>query len=143
MLTKPYIFLCCMFIGNITVAENFEVKMLNRGLSGSMVFEPNFLKVNVGDIIYFKSTDKGHNVESIKGMLPIGVQKFKSKISDDFVFTVPKEGLYGIKCRPHYMMGMVGLIQAGSASNFEDSARVKHRGKAKKRFKKIFNQISQ
>ena len=80
MLTKPYIFLCCMFIGNITVAENFEVKMLNRGLSGSMVFEPNFLKVNVGDIIYFKSTDKGHNVESIKGMLPIGVQKFKSKI---------------------------------------------------------------
>jgi len=105
MLNRLPVLIFFVLIGSLGIAETFEVKMLNRGVSGTMVFEPSFLKVNVGDIIKFKSTDKGHNVESIKGMLPKKVKKFKSKISDDFVFTVPEQGLYGIKCTPHYRMG--------------------------------------
>ena len=140
---KSLWFLFLILVGNLSIAENFEIKMLNRGVNGTMVYEPNFLKVKVGDVIKFISVDKGHNVESITGMLPVGITKFKSKISDDFVFVVPKEGLYGLKCTPHYMMGMVAIIQAGSASNLDTVKNVKHRGKAKKRFKKILSKISQ
>lgn len=143
MFMKSMVVLFLIVVGNLATAEIFEVEMLNRGVSGSMVYEPNFLKVNVGDIIKFKSIDKGHNVESIKGMLPDRVSKFKSKISDDFDLRITQEGLYGIKCTPHYMMGMVALIQAGSATNLEASKSVKHRGKAKTRFKEIFEKVSQ
>ena len=50
-------------------AAEFEVKMLNKGAKGAMVFEPDFIKAAVGDTIKFVIVDKGHNAESIKGML--------------------------------------------------------------------------
>jgi pseudoazurin len=127
---------------NDAQAETIEVKMLNRGEEGSMIFEPAFLKVNVGDILEFKSVDKGHNVESIKGMLPSGVEKFKSRIGGDFTLPITEEGLYGVKCTPHYAMGMVALIQAGAATNTVEAEKIKHRGKAKKRFRALFNKVS-
>ena len=37
-----------------------------------MVFEPSFVKIAPGDTVRFVSTDKGHNAETIKGMLPEG-----------------------------------------------------------------------
>ena len=49
-------------------AETVEIKMLNRGEAGAMVFEPAFVKVEAGDVIKFVPTDKGHNAESIDGM---------------------------------------------------------------------------
>jgi len=100
-------------------AENFDVLMLNKGAEGAMVFEPAFVKAAVGDTITFISTDKGHNAEDIKGMLPEGVEAFKSKMGDDYVLTLTVEGLYGVKCTPHYSMGMVALIQAGAPVNQE------------------------
>ena len=44
-----------------------------------MVFEPKIVRVNVGETILWKATDKGHNVEFIKNGVPEGVDKFKSK----------------------------------------------------------------
>ncbi|WP_037373055.1 plastocyanin/azurin family copper-binding protein, partial [Salipiger mucosus] len=41
-----------------------EVKMLNKGEAGVMVFEPAYVKAEPGDVIQFVPTDKGHNVES-------------------------------------------------------------------------------
>ena len=79
-------------------AETYEVKMLNKGEAGSMVFEPDFVAAQPGDTIHFVATDKGHNVESIKGMLPAGVEDFKSKMNKDFDLVVKTEGLYGLKC---------------------------------------------
>lgn len=123
-------------------AENFEVKMLNKGVEGAMVFEPAFLKVAVGDTVTFISTDKGHNVEDIKGMLPDGVEPFKSGMGDDYVLTITAEGVYGIKCTPHYSMGMVALIQAGAPVNLEAAAAVTQKGKAKTRFEPLFAQVA-
>jgi pseudoazurin len=122
-------------------AESFEVKMLNKGAEGAMVFEPAFVRAAVGDTITFVSTDKGHNVESIDGMLPEGVDAFKSKMGDDFSLTVTVEGVYGVKCTPHYTMGMVGLIQVGTAANLEAAAAVTLKGKAKSRFEPLFAQV--
>lgn len=127
----------------LTHAETFEVKMLNKGAEGAMVFEPAFVKAAVGDTINFVSTDKGHNVESIDKMLPEGVEAIKSKMGEDFVLTVADEGIYGFKCTPHFAMGMVALIQVGAPVNLDAAAGVVHKGKAKTRFEPLFAQIVQ
>lgn len=127
----------------IATAAEFEVKMLNKGAAGAMVFEPAFVAVQPGDIINFVSVDKGHNVESIKDMLPEGVEAFKSEMSKDFSMTMTTEGLYGIKCTPHVAMGMVAMIQVGAPSNLDAMKAVPQKGKAAKRFEEIFAQVVQ
>jgi pseudoazurin len=122
-------------------AENFDVKMLNKGAEGAMVFEPAFVKAAVGDTVTFISTDKGHNAEGIDGMLPEGVEEFKSAMGKDYVLTLTDEGLYGVKCTPHYTMGMVALIQAGAPVNLDEVMEVKLKGKAKTRFEPLAGQI--
>lgn len=129
-------------LGQMTFAETYEVKMLNKGEAGSMVFEPAFLNVAVGDTVVFLPTDKGHNAASIKGMLPDGVESFKSGMNKEFSITLDTEGLYGIKCTPHYAMGMVALIQVGDAVNLDAAKGVKQKGKAKKRFPGLFDQVT-
>jgi pseudoazurin len=135
--------LAAILLATAAFSETFEIKMLNKGSDGAMVFEPAFVKAAVGDIITFTSTDKGHNVESIEGMLPEGVAAFKSKMSEDFSLTVATEGVYGIKCTPHYSMGMVALIQVGAPANLQTAAAVPHKGKAKTRFEALFANIAQ
>jgi plastocyanin len=39
-------------------AETFEVRMLNRGAKGSMVFEPDFIELKPGDSIKFIAGSK-------------------------------------------------------------------------------------
>lgn len=124
-------------------AAEFEVKMLNKGAAGAMVFEPAFVAAQPGDVINFVSVDKGHNVESIEGMLPDGVEPFKSAMNKDFSMTVTAEGLYGVKCTPHFGMGMVGLVQVGAPANLEAAKAVPQKGKAAKRFEEIFAQVVQ
>ena len=131
-----------LLLATSAFAETFEVKMLNKGADGAMVFEPAFVKAAVGDTINFLSPDKGHNAESIAGMLPAGVEPFKSEMSADFTLTLSAEGLYGFKCTPHYAMGMVGLIQVGAAVNLDAAAAVVQKGKAKARFEPLFAQVS-
>lgn len=134
--------LAALLLATAAYAENFDVKMLNKGADGAMVFEPSFVKALVGDTITFISTDKGHNVEGIKGMLPDGVEPFKSGMGEDYVLTLTAEGIYGVKCTPHYSMGMVGLIQVGAPVNLDVAAAVTHKGKAKTRFEPLFAQVA-
>ena len=129
-----------MFAGGAYAAEH-EIHMLNKGEKGAMVFEPDFLKVEAGDTIKFVATDKGHNAESIKGMLPEGAKAFKGKINEEIVYTVEKEGVYGIKCTPHYAMGMIMLVVAGEPVNAEEAKAVKHPGKAKNHFAALFGDL--
>jgi pseudoazurin len=124
-------------------AAEHEVKMLNKGAKGMMVFEPDLIQVAPGDTIKFVPTDKSHNVEAVKGMLPDGVEHFKSKMNEEFVLTVEKDGVYGVKCTPHYGMGMVALIVAGQPANAEAAKAAKQSGKAKKVFEDLFAQVSQ
>lgn len=132
-----------MLMAGSALAETFEVKMLNKGVEGAMVFEPAFIVAAAGDTINFISTDKGHNVESIAGMLPEGVEPFKSKMGDDYSMTMAADGIYGVKCSPHYGMGMVALIQVGAPVNLDGAAAVPQKGKAKTRFEPLFAQVTQ
>lgn len=134
--------LAMMLLGGAAIAENFDVQMLNKGAEGAMVFEPAFVRAAVGDTVTFVSPDKGHNAESIEGMLPKGVEPFKSEMSKDFMLTLTAEGVYGIKCTPHYAMGMVALIQVGAPVNLDAVADVVQKGKAKTRFEPLFAQVT-
>ena len=98
-------------------AREVQVRMLNKGAHGRMVFEPALVVIRPGDTVRFLATDKGHNAETIAGMLPAGAAPFKGRINESIAvrFTVP--GLYGYKCLPHLGLGMVGLIQVGAAGN--------------------------
>ena len=134
--------LAALLLTSAANAANIEVHMLNKGTDGAMVFEPAFVKAAVGDTVTFISTDKGHKVEGIKGMRPDGVEEFKSDMGKEFVLTLTGEGLYGVKCTPHYTMGMVGLIQAGAPVNLDAAAAVTHKGKAKTRFEALIAQVT-
>ncbi|RWC50458.1 pseudoazurin [Mesorhizobium sp.] len=119
-------------------AEEHIVQMLNKGEKGSMVFQPAFVRALPGDTIKFVPTDKSHNAESIKGMIPDGVEAFKGKPSEEITVTLAKEGVYGVKCAPHYGMGMVALIVVGKPVNLEAAEAVKQVGKAKPVFAELF-----
>jgi pseudoazurin len=122
-------------------AADHEVKMLNKGEKGAMVFEPDFVAAAPGDTITFVPTDKSHNAETIPGMLPEGAEKFKGKLSEKVTLTLTSEGVYGIKCLPHYGMGMVFLAIAGKPVNLAAATAVKHPGFAQKRFNALFAEI--
>ena len=100
-----------------TFAANYEVKMLDNGKDGGMVFEPGFLKAEVGDTVTFVPTNKGHWVQS--KAVPEGAEKFLSKEDEEFTLTLNKEGVYVYVCPPHRMMNMSGIIQVGNAVNKE------------------------
>lgn len=114
-----------------------QVMMLNKGKKGAMVYEPDFIVVAPGDTVTFVPTDKSHNAESIKGMIPDGATAFKGKTNEQITVTVEKEGVYGVKCQPHYGMGMVALIVVGKPVNLEQAKAVKQTGKAKKVFEEL------
>lgn len=123
----------CLCAGAAGAAEH-QVTMLNKGAEGAMVFEPAFLRAEPGDTVRFVPTDKSHNVEGVKGMLPEGVAPFRSKVNEEYVLTLTEGGVYGVKCTPHYSMGMVMLIQAGPApANLDAAAAVKLAPKAAER----------
>ena len=94
-------------------AETYEVQMLNRSDAGTMVFEPGFLRIAAGDTVKFVATDHGHSAESIPDMIPAGAEPFKGKINQEIEVTLDTEGLYAVKCLPHFAMGMVMTIAVG------------------------------
>jgi len=105
-------------------AAEFEVKMLNKGADNQvMVFEPGFLRVQPGDTVKFVSVDKGHNAETLPGMIPDGAETFKGALSQDISVTFKAAGLHGYRCTPHVGMGMVGLIAVGDGNQNLDAAR--------------------
>jgi len=130
------------FGAGIASAADVDVQMLNKGESGVMVFEPSLVQVQPGDTVHFVATDKSHDVESVKGMLPEGVEPFKGKMNENFDLKVTEEGVYGVKCTPHFPMGMVALVVVGDpSSNLEAAKAVKNPKKAQERFDADFAQI--
>ena len=112
--------LCVVIVWSFAISsEEYEVKMLNFGNDGSMVFEPGFLKVNVGDTVHFKSVDMAHNSESSNGLIPVNASGWKGNINEDISITLTEEGVYVYQCTPHLILGMIGVIQVGSPTNID------------------------
>ena len=93
-----------------------------------------------------------HNSASIKEMLPRGASSWEGKLTKEagevsISVKFETEGVYGYKCTPHEMFGMVGLVVVGDpSSNLSDvtSEGKKIEGKfavGKGRFSQYLSQI--
>jgi pseudoazurin len=125
-------------------AEEHVVKMMNNNGKGKfMLFEPSFVKANVGDTVKFVPTNKGHNAEMIPGLWPEGAAELKGELNQEVVLTINKPGIYGIKCLPHYPMGMIGMVVAGDLTNKGQLDTYKPAGTAEKRYEELKAQVGQ
>jgi pseudoazurin len=140
ILTVGAVIALMSFPGAASAAE-VEVKMLDKGTEGVMVFEPALVKIEPGDTVKFVAASKGHNAETIKGMLPADATPFAGKINQDTSVSFDKPGVYGVKCLPHYGMGMVALIVVGTPVNRDEAMAVTHPGKAKQVFTTLFGKL--
>ncbi len=129
-------------LGHAAVAEEHVVEMLNRGEAGAMVFEPAFIEAAVGDTVRFVPTDRSHNAETIEGMVPAGTEMVVGALNEEVVITIDQEGVYGIRCKPHYGMGMVAVITAGEPVNLEDARAVRAPGRAAQILGELFDQAA-
>ena len=123
-------------------AKEHVVKMLNDGGDGNyMVFQPDYIKAEVGDTVKFVATDIGHNAETMPEIWPEGAAPFKGEISKDVTLTIDKPGIYGVKCLPHYILGMVALVEAGDPVNADQVKAYQPPEMAKKRFEGLAEQL--
>ena len=141
-LFKILISLAFVFLANQSFAADETVEMLNKSGKESMVYSKKIVRINVGDTVMWKATDKGHNVEFIKGGVPEGVEKFKSKFNKDteYKFSIP--GIYAYWCTPHKNMGMIGFVVVGNdKSNLEEVKKIRFAAKSKKIAPDLINSL--
>lgn len=131
-----------IFLNTISFAADATVEMLNKQEKEIMVFSQKIVKINVGDKVFWKATNKGHNVEFIKGGVPEGVEKFKSKYSQDVEFKFDTPGIYAYWCTPHKSVGMIGFIIVGDdKSNLDAIKAISYSGKSKKIAPDLINSL--
>ena len=131
-----------LFFTSSSFAADVTIDMLNKLGKESMVYSKKIARVNVGDVVTWLATSKEHNVEFIKGGVPAGVDKFKSKFNKDvsYKFTIP--GIYAYWCTPHKSMGMIGFVVVGdNKSNLDDIKKIKYVAKSKKIAPDLINSL--
>lgn len=132
---------------NGVLAANHEVRMFTKNPDNPKernVFVPSLLVVEPGDTVTFIAADKGHNSASGEDMIPEGPKPWKGRISMDIEMTLEKEGVYGYVCTPHEGVGMVGVIVVkgdGMLDNLDAVKQAKMKGKAKKVFADLLEEV--
>ena len=130
---KITLFVFILFISQPSFGANQNIEMLNKLGKEHMVYSKKIVNIEVGDTIFWKSINPGHNVQFIKGGVPEGVEKFKSQISKDTQYKFEIPGIYAYWCTPHKGMGMIGFVVVGNnKSNLEAVKKIKYLGKSKK-----------
>ena len=125
MLFRNLIALILTFSIGTVMAKDHQVKMLNGKAPDMFVFEPAVIIIQKGDTVTW-SGDAMHNSASIKEMLPKGASSWEGKLTKEagevsISVKFETEGVYGYKCTPHEMFGMVGLVVVGDpSSNLSD-----------------------
>ena len=116
-----------LIICNPAFSADENIDMLNRLGKEINVYSKKIVNVNVGDTVFWKSVNPGHNVEFIKGGIPAGVEKFKSKYNKDTSYTFNT---------------MIGFVVVGNdKSNLEDIKKLKFYGKSTKIAEALINSL--
>ena len=129
-----YVFIIFSFLwSSYALSADITVEMLNKFNNEYMVYSKKIVRININETVLWKATDKGLNVEFIKGAIPEGVENFKSKYNVDveYEFTIP--GIYAYWCTPHKSLGMIGfVVVGGDKHNLEQIKNTKFFGKSRK-----------
>ncbi len=129
------------------IAADHTVEMLSSSNGEMMVFKPAVLKIAPGDSVTWKAANPGHNTASIAEMTPDASLEWNGKINEELKITFTKEGVYGYKCTPHYILGMIGIIAVGDnlanldASSDFAAAEEQKFATNKERFTSYINQL--
>ena len=141
-LIKFIISISLFLFSSNSMAADETIEMLNKLGKESMVYSKKIVRVDIGDTVYWKSTNPGHNVEFIKGGVPEGVEKFKTKFSKDAQYTFKVPGIYAYWCTPHKSMGMIGFVVVGNdKSNLEAIKKIKYYSRSKKIAPELINSL--
>ncbi len=122
MMIKRLLLFCLLAtITAAAVAKDVQVKMLTNGPNGQMlVFDPDFIKANVGDTVTFLPLQKaGHT--SISLLVPEGAKTWKALPDTQITVKIEKQGVYLVQCDVHKTLGMVAVIQAGKPVNLAEA----------------------
>ena len=140
------IFMLVCFMGGMVLSAKAEeqepliIEMLNKRGKDKMLYGQDVARIDVGQTITWTPDSKGHNVQFVS--VPEGVEKVKSKLSQEFSYTFEQEGVYLYVCTPHATMGMIGMVIVGESDvNLDEVLDYKFRGKSKKKFKKIVKSL--
>ena len=135
-------FLVVLFLFTPAYSSDQNIDMLNRLGKEINVYSKKIVKVDVGDTVFWKSVNPGHNVEFINGGFPEGAEKLKSKYSKDTSYTFKVPGIYAYWCTPHKSMGMIGfVIVGGDKSNLDSIKKLKFYGKSTKIAQTLINSL--
>ena len=137
---KLFTVIATLLISTSASAADMTIEMLNKDADGNkMVFSEEIARVDIGDIITWIPTTKGHNVEMISSPNDM---KLKSKNGKEVKISFDKAGIYYYWCTPHKGMGMIGLVVVGNdTSNIDQIAKAKAMGKSKKKLKKLLAEL--
>jgi len=141
---RIFIIFTSIFLSSASYAADVTVEMLNKLDKETMVFSPKIANIDIGDTVFWKAIDPGHNVSfMMKGGVPEGIDKFKSKIGKDTEYTFSVPGIYAYICVPHKSMGMIGFVIVGDdLSNIDSIKSIKYIGKSKKVAKKLISELN-
>ena len=136
---KNLITACIVALFATTASADVTLEMLNKRDDGAkMVYSQDITTIEVGEIITWVPTSKGHNVEFIAG--PDGWDApRKSKLNKEVAITFTMPGIYVYQCSPHKSMGMIGIVAVGAGDNDVSKAKVK--GKSKKKLKELLEEL--
>jgi pseudoazurin len=146
-MTQRIVLLCFLAVMSAAVAaKDIQVKMMTNGPNHQMlVFDPDFIKANVGDTVTFLPMQKaGHT--SISLLVPEGAKPWKATPDTQISVKIEKQGIYLVQCDVHKSLGMVAVIQAGKPVNLAEAKKVAgdFAGKQlqnKDRFEKLLAQV--
>lgn len=123
-------------------SQTHEVRMLNKGPEGRpMQFDPAFLKIAPGDSVKFVPADRGHNSESILGMIPEGAETWKGKINEEITVTFEIEGFTAIRVCRISRSEWSASSKSAIEDNLDTAAAAKLPGRAKTRMAELIAQI--
>ena len=112
MIKLKLLILCLLLFSGIINAKEHIVNLKTTGDNGKMmVFEPDFLKIAIGDTVNFVPSDATHNAESFS--VPSTKSTFQTPYGKATKITFNEEGVVLVKCVPHFALGMIGVIQVG------------------------------
>lgn len=121
------------------VPAEYAMHLVSENASGRFRFEPEILYAQVGDLVRFVPDDPMHAAKSVPGMLPAGAQPWRARMGETVSVRLDEPGVYGVKCRSGYEVGMVGLIVVGSdPPNWEGAQAVRHPPRASAEFALLF-----
>jgi pseudoazurin len=124
---------------HVVLAAEHTVRLVTENEHGRFLFDPPVLFAQPGDTVRFVPDDAMHAVKSIAGMLPAGAASWRGRMGEEVVVVLEQPGVYGVKCRSGYDVGMVGMLVVGDdPPNFHQAQKVRHPPAASMAFHALF-----